>query len=563
MPTCREYEIMGYPTIKFFSPNTLKGDMGTERQNREKTVPSIKADMVRYLTDVQLSGKGATSWPRLVPASVSGLELKIWDSGAVLAILMVETVNATLGSEVMLDTSQMLRELSVPLVLAKVEITAQTDKLLQKLQVDRSSSSLVAISRDFSTIEILSSQSSREAWAQAIRDFIWKKSDLLSPKKGIISGLDNSSREEKQVASLSKPRKTAASRKEVMARRYKVYTTDLEKAVLYAISHEVAQHSSITSHTLHALQKFVTVLEKYFPGRVEMTIFLRDLHGWVHKHQDAVRGEDLSAWMSSYQAEHGLGPHKDWLGCRGSEEKYGGYPCGLWSVWHTLTVSQANLNQGDPKEVLLAMKGYIKEFFGCRECARHFDQTIDGGKLIDEEVKTHNDALLLLWRVHNKANQRLAGDISEDPVFPKLIFPSKEFCSSCYDGTVTGTNLWVEFNKNSVLQFLKNMYSKEKLSSQGLIGSSTGERHALVALPADQLEENVETFDTSNYKKEENSSNFIFFNGADLSICFVLWFISAVLLVLIYLKFVAGKKFSNSFFFNGLKRKTNPLLGKV
>merc|ERR1719300_1050310 len=124
MPTCREYEIMGYPTIKFFSPNTLKGDMGTERQNREKTVPSIKADMVRYLTDVQLSGKGATSWPRLVPASVSGLELKIWDSGAVLAILMVETVNATLGSEVMLDTSQMLRELSVPLVLAKVEITA-------------------------------------------------------------------------------------------------------------------------------------------------------------------------------------------------------------------------------------------------------------------------------------------------------------------------------------------------------------------------------------------------------------------------------------------------------
>ena len=65
------------------------------------------------------------------------------------------------------------------------------------------------------------------------------------------------------------------------------------------------------------------------------------------------------------------------------------------------------------------------------------------------------------------------------------------------------------------------------------------------------------------YLQEENSGGFIFFNGADLSICFVLWLISAVLLVLIYLKFVAGRKFSNSFFFNGLKRKTNPLLGKV
>ena len=159
----------------------------------------------------------------------------------------------------------------------------------------------------------------------------------------------------------------------------------------------MAQHSSITSHTLEALQKFVTVLHKYFPGRVEMTIFLRDLHGWVHKHQDTVRGEDLSAWFSSYQSQHGPGPHKEWLGCRGSEDRYGGYPCGLWAVWHALTVSQANLNEGDPREVLLAMKvgtqfhvtvdiclpsqGYIKEFFGCRECARHFDQTIDGGEM--------------------------------------------------------------------------------------------------------------------------------------------------------------------------------------
>ena len=53
---------------------------------------------------------------------------------------------------------------------------------------------------------------------------------------------------------------------------------------------------------------------------------------------------------------------------------YGGYPCGLWSLWHVLTVNQANMGEGDPKEVMMAMKTYIQEFFGCRECARHFDQ---------------------------------------------------------------------------------------------------------------------------------------------------------------------------------------------
>ena len=75
---------------------------------REKTVPSIKTDMIHYLAGLQRSGKtGGVSWPGLVPASVSGLEINnIWDSGAVMALLLIEPVNATLGSELLLDTSQ-------------------------------------------------------------------------------------------------------------------------------------------------------------------------------------------------------------------------------------------------------------------------------------------------------------------------------------------------------------------------------------------------------------------------------------------------------------------------
>ena len=75
---------------------------------------------------------------------------------------------------------------------------------------------------------------------------------------------------------------------------------------------------------------------------------------------DATRLPVHSPWRARGASQHGPGPHKDWVGCRGSEERYGGYPCGLWSVWHALTVNQANLNQGDPKEVLLAMKVLAK-----------------------------------------------------------------------------------------------------------------------------------------------------------------------------------------------------------
>ena len=97
-----------------------------------------------------------------------------------------------------------------------------------------------------------------------------------------------------------------------------------------------------------------------------------------------------------------------------------------------------------------------------------------------------------------------------------------------------------------------------------MLNDNIADRNALVVVPP-QIEENVEQLDISNFKKEENITSFVFFNGADISICFLLWFVSAVLLLLIYMKFVAGKKFSNSHFFSNLKRKTsrNPLLGKV
>lgn len=63
--------------------------------------------MISYLTGLQLSGKAAASWPSLVVATVVGQDISnIWDGGARLAILLVEPANATLGSEVLLDMSQ-------------------------------------------------------------------------------------------------------------------------------------------------------------------------------------------------------------------------------------------------------------------------------------------------------------------------------------------------------------------------------------------------------------------------------------------------------------------------
>ena len=80
-------QVMGYPTIKFFSPGTPAGNMGEERASRDKSVPAIKVfskctacrtscylwlfqkDMVAFLKELQQKKeKAGRGWPNLLPA---------------------------------------------------------------------------------------------------------------------------------------------------------------------------------------------------------------------------------------------------------------------------------------------------------------------------------------------------------------------------------------------------------------------------------------------------------------------------------------------------------------
>jgi len=113
-------------------------------------------------------------------------------------------------------------------------------------------------------------------------------------------------------------------------------------------------------------------------------------------------------------------------------------------------VADASMNA---VEVLLALRGYIKHFFGCDECRRNF---LRGAAHMDDIVISDRDAVLFLWRSHNKANYWLHGDMTEDPQHPKVQFPDVSQCASCH---VTAGNGSVVWNEDSVYQFLQQMYS--------------------------------------------------------------------------------------------------------
>ena len=66
-PTCREYEVMGYPSIKLFKPSTLAGDMGELRQSHDKSVPGLKKSMLDFVENLEKEGTWGKNWPNLMP----------------------------------------------------------------------------------------------------------------------------------------------------------------------------------------------------------------------------------------------------------------------------------------------------------------------------------------------------------------------------------------------------------------------------------------------------------------------------------------------------------------
>lgn len=183
-------------------------------------------------------------------------------------------------------------------------------------------------------------------------------------------------------------------------RNDEVYMSDLEGALLYAFGHEVSQHKAISRQELVALKDLVDALTEYFPGE-RLKASLKTVQQKLIPIK-RLRGEDFAQWWKS--ASEGIN-HQSWVACKGSKPHLRGYPCSLWTLFHTLTVNYALKSDDsatEPALILKAMKGFIKNFFGCSYCANHFVSMAEDESDPIERVSSPKEAVLWLWRAHNK-----------------------------------------------------------------------------------------------------------------------------------------------------------------
>lgn len=331
----------------------------------------------------------------------------------------------------------------------------------------------------------------------------------------------------------------------------RIHISDLNNALRYSLFREVALKKRLNSTQLNALKNYLSVLELHFPFQTDkMRTFVKLLNEWLSKKKAGVEVdiEDMLTTMKIYEDYYHFPDMKPWKECAGSDPKYRGYPCSMWTLFHTLTVAEYKTHLNNKKwanlhSVLYAMRDYIINFFGCSDCAQHFKQMATD---LESELIHPNSSVLWLWRAHNKVNKRLKGEPSEDPAHPKRPYPYRNECPECYENADPSTES--KFNENNVLEFLVRHYSSDNLiKDESELNEPKPDNNQSV----ERAEKNGRNSGKSDHSVHEanNTSvkakwNYSLLNNMDYSLILVLYFFSAAIIVTlcVYLKIRVRKR---------------------
>ncbi|CAH1179070.1 unnamed protein product [Phaedon cochleariae] len=521
---CREFEIMSYPTIKYFHENYQedlkqlghKISVGSDvREHRQK--------LLREIMNEQAEDRGK-QYPNILPYTHEDLSLIFngVDSDVRYTFLIVQEPTDFIGQELAMDFHK-IRDISI-----SYSFNNNTD-LVKMLKLSKFPA-IFSVAQDLTFQSLNPSASSREAYKISISQFL-KPKHITVPvnvKKEIFEGkwLENKAMDMKEFMH---EREREALKEKIKKMGDVVFQMDLETALRYSLKHEVAGVKEITGDKLEALKTYLNVLAKYFPFGKYGQQFLRQLRDFVAS-RTTLDGNEIAKLLESAEKEESqvFSTPQNWLACKGSSTAFRGYPCGLWKMFHYLSVNAADSSMGlkgaSPMVVLGAMHGYIKNFFGCADCSRHFQEMAKRQGIF--EVTSWDDSILWLWMAHNEVNKRLSGDETEDPEFPKQQFPTQEKCPRCH-------NKDDSWNIPEVLHYLKHVYSSINIR---YIGSDTRILHL--------------GLDGSTVRSEPS-----FFKSIDAAMCFILYVASFLLIIALIHMFLR----------RGYRKKlyAHDLLGKV
>lgn len=168
--------------------------------------------------------------------------------------------------------------------------------------------------------------------------------------------------------------------------------------------------------------------------------------------------------------------------------------------------------------------------------------------------------VLFLWKAHNRANYFLSGDLTEDPLHPKVQFPTAEQCPLCHraDG-VAGGGSENAFDEKEVLVFLQKMYTRRSLIPDSpRLSPDASERNFYDADASFQQvhkrdDRELQGFDHQSEKLFSRSSEIVRtrlkafslsgMGPIDIGMCVIFYVFCLGIVILVYLRFVRLRSF--------------------
>ncbi|KAK0177524.1 hypothetical protein PV328_001571 [Microctonus aethiopoides] len=439
-PFCRDYKVMTVPTIKYFSPYSQMDELGLYIKKseivevmRRKIIDTLKNDTTHNV-----------SWPNLAP--LKDLQPNDVFAGQPMNIkysfIIFEKDNSYLGSIVILDFHN-ISQISVQ------RVSSANEELCNAFKVTEFPT-LIAVERENSISNLNLSTPSRTSIYNAIKNYLKTKNIELD----MLDIIEDSEIEEKY-----KPKKNINRNNMIKLKDDNIYQVDLEKALHYSLEQEISLSQNITGEKLEALKNYLQVLAGYFPMKFGSSQYLKNIYNTV-KNKTTIDDNEFRNLIALIKNESNQSKEFEWIGCKSSLPHLRRYTCGLWTMFHTLTVQYAiatdenHLNTDVGEKVILAIYGYAKYFFGCSHCAEHFVYMAEKNNIT--EHRTADQSVLWLWKAHNEVNLRLANDATEDPEYPKIQYPSKVHCPACRNDNET-------WNEPEVLKYLKEKYGGSRI----------------------------------------------------------------------------------------------------
>jgi thiol oxidase len=223
-----------------------------------------------------------------------------------------------------------------------------------------------------------------------------------------------------------------------------------------------------------ALHSWLEILSKVLP--ITMKDVKSDANALLASFNDIIESE---ANMLKHIMEHN--PDHRWTESCSYGKDGSGFTCGLWQLFHIVTVSLVEWNSQAHKEdvispttVATAIRDFVEHFFACDECRTNFLEMYDGCKYglcnhfntptsFNGGRETSIWLPIWLWQAHNDVNVRLfREDRESNENFEATsveershLWPSRSDCNVCW----MGQSVW---NQEEVMNYLHKTYWSAK-----------------------------------------------------------------------------------------------------